>query len=111
MSGVSKWMSAPLTAVRCARPPPPQPGDADISIVGHRANSIVARPLRTAISLTRNRMRLCRQGRDLDGIAEVLKSGDEMLGLRGFGTTIEVVGAQVLIAGAVLEHVVDGGED
>ena len=56
-------------------------------------------------------MRLCRQGRDLDGVAEVLKSGDEILGLRGFGTTIEVVRAQVLIAGAVLEHVVDGGED
>ena len=34
-----------------------------------------------------------------------------MLGLGGFGATIEVVRAQVLIAGAVLEHVIDGGED
>jgi hypothetical protein len=54
---------------------------------------------------------LCRQGSDLDGVAEVLKSGDETFGLRGFGTTIEVVRTQVLIAGAVLEHVVSGGED
>jgi hypothetical protein len=34
-----------------------------------------------------------------------------MLGLGGFGATIEVVRAQVLIAGAVLEHVIDGCED
>jgi predicted amino acid dehydrogenase len=61
--------------------------------------------------LTRNRTRSCRQRGDLDGIAEVLKSGDEALGLGGFGATIEVVRAQVLIAGAVLEHVIDGCED
>ena len=53
----------------------------------------------------------CRQRGDLDGIAEVLKSGDQTFGLCGFGTAIEVITAEVLIAGSILEHVVDGGED
>ena len=61
-----------------------------------------------------------RRGAQLHWIKVVLSQGAPLrmrverrlpLGLRGFGTTIEVVRAQVLIAGTVLEHVVDGGED
>jgi hypothetical protein len=51
------------------------------------------------------------QGRDLNFIAEVLKSGDEALGLRRFGTAVEMIWSEVMISGAILEHVVDGGED
>src|SRR3982074_881849 len=50
-------------------------------------------------------------GLELDGKAELGETRDEMLGF-GFGrTAIEVVCAEVVVLGAVLEHVIDGGED
>ena len=39
---------------RCARPPPPRPGDADSIMAGHRPGSIVAQNLRTTITRKRN---------------------------------------------------------
>ena len=45
---------------------------------------------------------------DLDGIAELLQTGEEAPGLNGLGAAIEVVGTKVVIVGAVLEHVVGG---
>src|SRR3954469_24635612 len=56
-------------------------------------------------------MRSCGQRSDLDGVAQVMKSRDEPLGLCGFGTLVEMVVTKVMIAGTVLEHVVYGGKD
>ena len=81
--------------------------DADVAWAGLCS----ALALRTALPRSRNRRRLCRQRCNLDGIAEVLKSGDETFGLSGFGAAIEVVGSEILIAVAVLEHEVDGSEE
>ena len=48
---------------------------------------------------------------DVDGVAEVGEPADEPPGLGLLGAPIEVVGAEVLVGGAVLEHVVGGGQD
>jgi hypothetical protein len=47
----------------------------------------------------------------LDGIIKVLEAGHKALGLLGFGPAVEVIGAEVLVEGAVGEHVVGAGED
>jgi hypothetical protein len=49
--------------------------------------------------------------RDLDGKAKVLDAADEAKDLLGFRTAIEVVGAEVLVHSAVLQHVVRSGEN
>src|SRR3954465_1558789 len=56
-------------------------------------------------------MRSCGQRSDLDGVAQVMKSRDEPLGLCSFGTLVEMVVTKVVIAGTVFEHVVYGGKD
>ena len=48
---------------------------------------------------------------DLNGKAEVLKASDKAFGLSGLGSAVEVIRAEVLVACAVLEHVVCGGQD
>ena len=47
----------------------------------------------------------------MDGIAEFLETREEAPGLHGFGPAVEVVGTEIVIEGAVLEHMVGGGED
>jgi len=47
----------------------------------------------------------------LDGITEIVESRDKASGLDGFGPAVEVIGAEILVEGAVLEHVVGGGQD
>jgi len=37
-----------------------------------------------------------------------LESGDEAVCLSGFGAAVEVVGPEVLVQGAILQHVIDG---
>src|SRR6476661_8559693 len=49
--------------------------------------------------------------RELDGVAEVGEAADEPPGLDLPGTSVEVVGPEVRVDGAVLEHVVGGGQD
>src|SRR3954468_595105 len=51
------------------------------------------------------------EGRELDGVAEVGEPADEPPGLNFPGTPVEVVGAEVPVGGAVLEHVVGRGQD
>src|SRR5208283_1906416 len=48
---------------------------------------------------------------DLDGIAEAPESGDQAVGLGGFGAAVEVSRAQILVEGAVPEHGIGGRED
>src|SRR5258708_34921297 len=48
---------------------------------------------------------------EFDGVSEVCQAFDQACFLPVCGTTIEVIGAEILIHRAVLEHVVDGGED
>src|SRR5712671_4962999 len=52
-----------------------------------------------------------RDRRDLDGKAKVLDAADKAKDLLGFRTTVEVVGAEVLVQSAVLQHVVRSGEN
>jgi len=47
----------------------------------------------------------------LDGITEIVKSGDEASGLCGFGSAVEVIGAEIVVEGTVREHVVGSGQD
>ena len=47
----------------------------------------------------------------MDSIAEFLQTRDESPGLYDFGSAVEVVGAKIVVEGAVLEHVIGGGED
>ena len=42
----------------------------------------------------------------MDGITEIVESRDEASGLSGFGSAVEVIGAEILVEGAVREHVV-----
>src|SRR4051794_41475376 len=49
--------------------------------------------------------------RELDGVAEVREPADEPSGLDLLGAAVEVVGAEVRVDGAVLEHVVGRGQD
>ena len=56
-------------------------------------------------------MRSRRQPGYLDSIAEVLQPREEAPGLHGLGAAVEVVGTKIVIDGAVLKHVVGGGED
>src|SRR5438034_3430874 len=48
---------------------------------------------------------------DLDVEAEVFEASDEAAGLELGGTSVKVGGAEVAVFGAVLEDVIDGGED
>src|SRR5260370_23443983 len=50
-------------------------------------------------------------GGDLDGESKALETVDEAQNVLAFGALVEVVCAEVLIEGAVFEHVVGGGED
>ena len=50
------------------------------------------------------------QRTDLNGEAEILKTGDEAFGLDRLGAAVEVIRAEVLIASPVLEHVICGGQ-
>jgi hypothetical protein len=47
----------------------------------------------------------------LDGITEIVESRDKASGLRGFGPAVEVIGAEIVVEGAVREHVVGSGQD
>jgi len=47
----------------------------------------------------------------LDGIAEFLQTRDEPAHLHGLGPAVEVVGTEIVVESAVIEHVVGGGED
>src|SRR3954464_10886587 len=51
------------------------------------------------------------EGRQLDRVAEVGEPADEPPGLHLPGTPVEVVGPEVRVGGAVLQHVVGGGQD
>src|SRR5580693_1984402 len=53
----------------------------------------------------------CPDRRDLDGKAKVLDPADKAKDLLGLRTTVEVVGAEVLVQSAVLQHVVGSGEN
>lgn len=46
----------------------------------------------------------------MDIEAEVLQTVDEALDVPSPGALVEVIGAEILVAGSVLEHVIDGGE-
>src|SRR3954447_19025169 len=50
-------------------------------------------------------------GGELDDVAEVGEAADEPPGLHLPGAAVEVVGAEVRVDGAVLQHVVGGGQD
>jgi hypothetical protein len=47
----------------------------------------------------------------LDGIAEFLQTRDEPARLHGLGPAVEVVGTEIVVESAVIEHVAGGGED
>src|SRR5215471_18300614 len=47
----------------------------------------------------------------MDGVAEILQTCDEAFGLSGFGSAVEVIGAEVAIELTTEQHVVDDGED
>src|SRR3954451_13967720 len=51
------------------------------------------------------------EGRQLDRVAEVGEPADEPPGLDLLGAAVEVVGAEVRVDGAVLQHMVGGGQD
>ena len=61
--------------------------------------------------LERNKSRVTPRGAYLDGITELLETSDEAPGPHGFGPAIEVIGTEIVVEGAVLEHVVGGGQD
>src|SRR6516162_3967371 len=44
-------------------------------------------------------------------VAKVGQALDQAFGLLAFGSGLKVIGAEVLIQGSILEHVVDRGED
>ena len=60
--------------------------------------------------LGRNNPPLSRHGRDLDGESEALEPVNESFCLLAFVAVVEVAWAEVLVEGAVFEHVVGGGE-
>jgi hypothetical protein len=41
----------------------------------------------------------------LNGITEIAESRDKASGLSGFGSAVEVIGAEILIKGGMREHV------
>ena len=47
----------------------------------------------------------------MDGITEIVESCDEASGLCGFGSAVEVIGAEIVVEDAVREHVVGSGQD
>ena len=47
----------------------------------------------------------------MDGITEIVEPCDKASGLSGFGSAVEVIGAEILVEGAVREHVVCRGQD
>jgi len=59
-----------------------------------------------ALLLTRNKNGRLGERLDVDRDAEVLEAFDEASGLRLLGSLVEVAGAEILVFGAVLEHVV-----
>src|SRR2546423_15368074 len=54
--------------------------------------------------------RLGGQGLEVDIIAKMFETFDETLGLCGLGAADEMLSAEVLVEGAVFEHVVGGRE-
>jgi hypothetical protein len=44
-------------------------------------------------------------------VAKVSQTLDQAVGLLAFGSVLKVIGAEVLIQGSILEHVIDCGED
>lgn len=46
----------------------------------------------------------------MDIEAEIFQTVDEALDVPGSGPFVEVIGAEILVAGSVLEHVIYGGE-
>src|SRR5438093_13477488 len=54
---------------------------------------------------------LAGQGRERHIVAKVSQAFDQAFGLLAFGSALKVIGAEVLIQGSVLEHVIDCGED
>jgi hypothetical protein len=48
---------------------------------------------------------------NFDVVTELGEPSDEAAGLRLLATAVEVLGSEVLVDGAVLQHVIDGGED
>src|SRR5580704_18848324 len=44
-------------------------------------------------------------------VAKVSQTFNQAVGLLAFGSVLKVIGAEVLIQGSILEHVIDCGED
>ena len=44
-------------------------------------------------------------------MTEFVETSDEVPGLNGFGPAVEVVGPEIVVEGAMLEHMVGSGED
>ena len=47
----------------------------------------------------------------MNGVAEILQTGDKAACLGGFGSAIEMIGAEIMIELTADQHVVDCGED
>ena len=52
-----------------------------------------------------------RDGSDLDGKSEILQAGNEAMDLLSLTPFVEVMGAEVLIEGSGLQHLIGGRED
>jgi hypothetical protein len=53
----------------------------------------------------------CSEGLEFHGITGLLQAHDQAIFLLVGGVTLELVAAEILIHRAILEHVVDGGQD
>ena len=47
----------------------------------------------------------------MDGTTEFVETSDQAPGLNGFGPAVEVFGPEIVVEGAMLEHMVGSGED
>ena len=47
---------------------------------------------------------------DLNGTVEVLQPCDKTVGVLGFGAPIKVVVTEIIVAGSIATHMIDGGE-
>src|SRR5436190_24233468 len=81
---------------------------------GRRAMIVCAESTYAGALLIRNlgpgASRLGGQGLEVDIIAKMFETFDETLGLCGLGAADEMLSAEVLVEGAVFEHVVGGRE-